>query len=261
MTIQHLWALDAPTISTDGGLFQLGTGGSDLAVPIPTFLIQHEGGLLVFDTGLATDAAGDPARAYGPLAEAFDMSFPPEARIDTQLESLGFSTSDVTDVVLSHMHFDHTGGLELFPTARGFIGEGELAYSRSPRRLDAAMYREEDIAAAGQIDWLEIPQGVDHDIFGDGSVVVLSMPGHTHGTLSLKLSPPDHRTIILTSDAAHLQSNIDETTGMPLDVDTRNKERSLRRLRLLASQPNTTVWANHDPDHWKQFRREGRQIV
>ncbi|GAA1024999.1 hypothetical protein GCM10009565_33930 [Amycolatopsis albidoflavus] len=84
-TVKHLWALDAPTIATDCGLFQLGTGGAPLAVPIPTFLIEHDLGLLMFDSGLDSDAAGDPARAYGPLAEAFDIRFPEDHRLDTQL--------------------------------------------------------------------------------------------------------------------------------------------------------------------------------
>ncbi|WP_063274849.1 N-acyl homoserine lactonase family protein [Amycolatopsis keratiniphila] len=260
-TIKHLWALDAPTIATDCGLFQLGTGGTQLAVPIPTFLIEHDLGLLMFDSGLDSNAAGDPARAYGPLAEAFDIRFPEDHRLDTQLESIGFTTKDVRQIVISHLHFDHTGGLDLFAGAQGFIGADELRYARTPRALDAAMFREHDLDAASRIDWLEVPRGYDHDVFGDGSVTILSLPGHTLGTLGLQVRLPDGKQIVLSSDAAHLRSNIDKTTGMPLDVSNPDKENGLRKLKLLASRPDTTVWVNHDPDDWKLNRPNGRQIA
>ncbi|OXM50415.1 hypothetical protein [Amycolatopsis alba] len=58
---------------------------------------------------------------------------------------------------------------------------------------------------------------------------------------------PDGKQIVLSSDAAHLRSNIDQTTGMPLDVSNPDEENGLRKLKLLASRPDTTVWVNHDP--------------
>ncbi|WP_340682626.1 hypothetical protein LCL61_28695 [Amycolatopsis coloradensis] len=71
---------------------------------------------------------------------------------------------------------------------------------------------------------------------------------------------PDGKQIVLSSDAAHLRSNIDQTTGMPLDVSNPDKETSLRKLKI-ASRPDTTIWVNHDPDDWKLNRPNGRQIA
>lgn len=260
-TIKHLWALDAPTMSVDCSVIMLGTGGTQIPIPIPVFLIEHEHGLVMFDTSLATQAATDPEGAYGPLAQAFAVDFPAGYTIEAQLGELGFTTSDVTGVILSHMHFDHTGGLELFAGVQGFIGEGELRYARTPRTLDDAFFREADVAAAAQINWNEIPVGYDHDLFGDGSVVILSLPGHTPGALGLKLRLPDGRTIILTGDAAHLRDSVKNTIGMPFDVDSVSKHSSLLKVKLLANQPNTTVWISHDPEDWADNRPNGRQIV
>lgn len=260
-TIRRVWALDAPSLTVDCGILLLGTGGIDDTIPSPAFLIEHDEGLLLFDTSLASDGAGDPAAAYGEMASAFRIEFPEAYRLDRQIESLGYKTTDVKRIVLSHMHFDHTGGLDLFPHAQGFIGAGELRYARTPSNLDAAFFREADITAAAKIDWSEVPAGYDHDLFGDGSVVLLSLHGHTPGTIGLKLRLPDDSTLILTSDAAHKKASIAQTTGMPFDVDRLNKVSSLQKIKLLTTQPGTTVWISHDAEDWAQLRASGREIT
>ncbi|WP_409180742.1 N-acyl homoserine lactonase family protein [Amycolatopsis sp. VS8301801F10] len=260
-TVRRVWALDAPELTVDCSILMLGTGGQEDTIPSPSFLVEHAEGLLLFDTSLATSGAGDPAAAYGPLADAFKISIPEHCRLDRQLESIGCKTSDVRRIVLSHMHFDHTGGLDLFPHAEGFIGAGELRYARTPSSLDAGFFREEDIAAAGKIAWNEVPAGYDHDMFGDGSVVLLSLHGHTPGTLGLKVRLPDESTLVLTSDAAHKRANVEATTGMPFDVDRLNKNASLQKVKLLRTQPGTTVWISHDPRDWADFRPDNGEIT
>ncbi|RSM59239.1 hypothetical protein DMH03_25640 [Amycolatopsis sp. WAC 01376] len=89
----------------------------------------------------------------------------------------------------SHLHFDYTGGLDLFPGAQGFIGADELRYARTPRTSTPPCSGNKTC----RIDWLEVPRGYDHDIFGGGSVTFLSLPGHTLGTLGLQIRLPDGR--------------------------------------------------------------------
>ncbi|MGW4561219.1 N-acyl homoserine lactonase family protein [Streptomyces sp. NPDC004561] len=259
-TIRRVWALDAPTITADKSILLVGSGGENVTVPAPSFLIEHDEGLLLFDSGLASEAAGDPAGAYGPLAAMFEMHFPEACRLDRQLEALGFSAADVKRVVLSHAHFDHTGGLQHFPHAEGFIGAGELRYARNADSHTAAFFRNQDLEAAARIQWNELPAGYDHDMFGDGSVTLLSLPGHTPGALGLQLRLED-RTLILTGDAAHVRENIDDTVGMPFDADIVNKLDSLRKLKLLKTRPDTTVWVNHDPRDWEKLRSAGKEIT
>ncbi|MEI2774911.1 MAG: N-acyl homoserine lactonase family protein [Tetrasphaera sp.] len=259
-TIRHLWALEAPAITVHRSVIQLLADG-DITIPSATFVIEHpRHGLLAFDTGLAIDAAGDPHHAYGQMADVFPIDFPESRRLDRQLADLGFTTGDVKRVVLSHGHWDHTGGLAHFPDAEGFVGAGELDYVHRPGRQDAAMFRTSDLDGGPQT-WHAVPAGVDHDVFGDGSVVVLSLPGHTVGTLGLQLRFPDGRTFVLTGDAAHLQEALALDAGMPFDVDPRIKRTSYQRLRLLASQPDTTVWVNHDPRDWATHRENGALVI
>lgn len=259
-TIKHLWALDAATVTTDNGIMGFLKGGEPVTMPLPAFLVEHpEHGLLIFDTGIG--GAGDPSSVYGPAAEHYGMVFPAEFALDRQLADLGFTTADVTRVVLSHTHFDHTGGLHHFAGATGYIGSGELRYARTPDNHVAMHFMPSDLAAAEKIAWLDIPTGAEHDVYGDGSVVILSLPGHTPGSLALKLRMPDGTTTVLTGDVAHDQDNVTMCAGMPADSDTAAAIEALKSLKLLRSQPGTTVWVNHDPDDWARYRPNGRQVV
>ncbi|GAB93694.1 N-acyl homoserine lactonase family protein [Gordonia rhizosphera] len=259
-TISRLWALDAPTVTMDNSIMMFGKGGTEITMPLPSFLVEHpDHGLLIFDTGI--DGAGDPASAYGPAAELYKIDFPAEYALDVQLESLGFSTADVRRVVMSHLHFDHTGGLRHFAGATGYVGSGELRYAKSPDHHVAPFFMPPDLAAAEQIDWLEVPAGYDHDVFGDGSVVILSLPGHTPGSLALQLRLPDGSTLILSGDVAHEHDNVSCCAGMQADSDTAAAIESLKRLKLMRSRPNTRVWVNHDIADWEKLRPNGRQVV
>lgn len=237
-----------------------GKGGTEITMPLPSFLIEHPvHGLLIFDTGIG--GAGDPASVYGPAAQVYKMNFPAEYALDRQLESLGFTTSDVKRVVISHLHFDHTGGLHHFPGATGYIGSGEMRYAKTPDHHVAVHFMPQDLEAAAQIDWLELPVGYDHDVFGDGSVVILTLPGHTPGSLALQLRLPDASTLILSGDVAHDHDNVSCCAGMQADSDTAAAVESLKRLKLLRSRPDTTVWVNHDIADWERMRANGRQVI
>ncbi|MBH0118416.1 N-acyl homoserine lactonase family protein [Rhodococcus sp. CX] len=175
----RMWALEGGTLTFDGALLVLGGTGRHV-IPVPTFLIQHRRGLVLFDTGLSPEAAGDVKSFYGPMAERVEMAFSDHQRVDRNLASLGFSTDDVTHVVLSHCHYDHTGGLHLFKEAKIFVGEGEMAEALAPNSpFYRGSYRLRDFDQTGDFDWNPLTE--DHDIFADGSVRVLRTPGHTRG--------------------------------------------------------------------------------
>jgi N-acyl homoserine lactone hydrolase len=128
-TATRLWALDAPTFTVDSAQMIRGSTGQT-EVPAPVYLVEHPKGLVVFDTSLTPLAYEDPYAAYGELATRLQMNTKPSQRPDRQLAELGYSVGDVSRVVISHLHFDHAGGVSLFPDAKVFVGSGEfeLAY-------------------------------------------------------------------------------------------------------------------------------------
>jgi glyoxylase-like metal-dependent hydrolase (beta-lactamase superfamily II) len=246
-----MWALDCPTLTVDGATLMYGLTGM-VTIPMPAFLIEHPKGLVLFDTGIAPEALDDPAAVYGKeLADALGMESKPEQRIDRQLKALGYETADVTHIVCSHLHFDHSGGHRLFPHAKFYVGQGELAFAHFPDPIGAFCYIPDQLAAMRKFNWHEVP-GTDVDLFGDGSLVVLFMPGHTPGELSLKVRLAS-RTFLLTGDAVHLRAALENEYHFPIDADTKSALRTIRRIKRLRESENATVWITHDPDDWAQL--------
>lgn len=250
-TAKRLWALDSPTFTVDANTLMYGLTGR-LTIPLPAYLIEHPKGLVLFDTGLVPDALEDPHAVYGDLADAITLTATADQRLDRQIRALGYELSDVTHVIASHSHFDHAGGLYLFPQAKFYAGQGELQHAYWPARIGAGFFRREDLDATRSFDWYEIP-GIDHDLFGDGSLVVLFTPGHTPGELSLLVRLPG-RNFILTGDTVHLRAALDQEIHFPVDADTAAAVRSLQRLKLLRDSADATVWITHDPDDWAELR-------
>lgn len=249
----RLWLLDSPTFTYDEGLLLAGASG-DVTAPIGAYLIDHPKGLVLFDTHLDPQAVEDPEGAYGPFATAFGLDFPPEKAIDKQVCSTGFSESDVDFLVLSHIHFDHTGGARLFPNAQIILGAEELPFSAWPTGNNQGIFRDADLAPLrdGERSLLEVPVGVDFDMFGDGSVIVLSTPGHTPGHLSVMVRL-EHGTFILTADATHTRDAFEREVICPSDVDTVAAVRSMKRLKLLRQSHDALVVIAHDPQDHAEF--------
>lgn len=249
---RRMWALDCPTLTVDASTLMYGLSGM-LTIPMPSFLIEHRKGLVLFDTGIAPEAIEDPAAVYGAeLAGALGLGGTSEQRIDRQVEALGYKLTDVTHVVASHMHFDHSGGHHLFPHARFYVGQGELAFAHFPEPIGAFCYMPDQLARTRNFDWREVP-GVDVDLFGDGSLVILFTPGHTPGELSLKVRLAS-RTFLLTGDAVHLRAALEKEYHFPIDADTREATRTLRRLKRLRDSEEATVWISHDPEDWAAYK-------
>lgn len=233
----------------DAGALVAGATGA-VTFPVPSFLIEHPRGLVLFDTGIATAAADDPRAVFGDMAEATDLTFTSEQRVDRQIEALGYRTADVTDVLVSHSHFDHTGGLHLFPEAAFHIGRGDLEYARAPRPEAAHYFRPDDLDPTRDFRWNEVSG--DFDLFGDGTVVLVHMPGHTPGNASLLLRLPN-RNVLLTGDTVHLRSALTDELPMPSDHDVDRAVRSVARLKKLARDLDAMTWIAHDPEDWAEF--------
>lgn len=253
-TATRLWSLEAPTITVDWSQMVIG-GSGPVTIPVPSFLIEHPKGLVLFDTGFNPDAAGAPEEIYGGLATAFDMQFARDVSIEETLKKRGFSRADIKWVVVSHLHFDHAGGALQFPNATLVLGPGEFANAHDPQPSGAAFYTGVDLGLAKQQKWLHIPYGT-FDMFGDGSLVVHHTPGHTPGQLSLVVKLP-HRNFILTGDTAHGRRGLLEDIPNQYDYNTAEAIQSLQRLKVLAAELEASVWVSHDPEDWADFHNGG----
>ncbi|WP_141396612.1 N-acyl homoserine lactonase family protein [Microbacterium gorillae] len=242
-TVEDIWTLDVGRLTFDAGLVMLGGSGQVLS-PITATLIRHERGLVLFDTGLDPAAAGRAVEEFGELASMFEMLYTPEQRVDAQIQLMGFDPAEVTHVLISHSHFDHSGGMRLFPNAKFYIGAPDLQYVFWPDPFPTAFCRWEDFQAVKSHEWH--PVRGDLDLFGDGSIVFLELPGHTPGNHGLMVRLADE-TILITGDTIHLAAALENRFPMGGDHNTSDTVRSIDRLRQLRDSHDAAVWVTHDP--------------
>lgn len=255
-TATKMWVLDGSMFTLDSSLLVVGSTGT-VEIPVPAFLVQHPRGLVLFDTGIAPEAMRDPSGTYGELADLLNLNYTEDQLLEQQIKQAGFKTSDVTHVVISHSHFDHTGAAKLFPQAKFFIGAPDLAYAYWPMPAASAFFRTEDIDPCRGFDWN--PLTGDHDLFGDGSIRILSLPGHTPGNTSSLVRLPS-RSIMLAGDTVHLREALYNDLPMPSDWNTLESVHSIRRLKQVASAHDATIWIHHDPDDWREYRAGGTEL-
>jgi N-acyl homoserine lactone hydrolase len=246
-----LIALPGATVSMKES--DLMDGGRETVVydmPVPCYLIEHPKGLVLFDTGCSPRVAVDPVGYWGKVADFLKVRLPPDNVLDRQIKLLGYKLEDVTHVVVSHLHLDHSGGLGLFPKAQFLVMKGELPYAYWPDRHARAAFILNDLLPTRRFDWREF--GGDTDIFGDGSLQMLKTPGHTPGEASLFVRLP-HRPILLTGDTVHIRAQLDTLAPMSVDWDKSIAVESIKRLRRIRDLGETRIWVSHDPEDWAEM--------
>lgn len=249
-TVRRLWALDAPILTLPAGLLLLGAEGA-LDCPFPSFLIEHAQGMVLVDTGMRPEAADDPVGTYGDVgANLLPNGFARDLCVDRQLEKLGYQPGDIGTVVMSHLHLDHTGMMPLFKHAQFIGGAGEMRFAWWPDPNQQTGYFLTDDFAFLREDpsqWIEVGPH-DYDLFGDGSVVLYHLPGHTPGSLGVLIRTPE-QNLLLATDVVHLRGGL---TGMPFPHDWSAEQtvRSVARLKAIAKANNAQIWIGHDPEDW-----------
>ena len=233
----------------------------DITIPVSMWVIDHPKGLVVFDTGnnVAISDGVDNCKKYWAAGNC-DFLKPSQKRsdvIDAQLKTLGYDATKVKVVVSSHSHLDHIGNIEMFPNAIHVLQKKELYQAWFPEkfqgRTSPGSFVMADIDNAREFNYLEL-EG-DYDLFGDGSVMVLSTPGHTLGHQSLKVKLGSGKTIIMSQDAIWMQENLD---GYPagLNYSVLDYTKSVNRLKMMRDLEGTELFFAHDQD---QFGKMGNK--
>jgi glyoxylase-like metal-dependent hydrolase (beta-lactamase superfamily II) len=196
------------------------------------YLLKHAQGWLLWDTGVpdAIAAMPDGQKPADPKATHW---YRPKTLL-SQLEALGVKPSDITFVAVSHTHGDHIGNVELFPQAMLLVQKAEYDW---PGANNAPRFN-----PAHPVTKLD----GDKDVFGDGSVTILSTPGHTPGHQSLLVKLPKTGALVLSGDAVHFQANWDNRVVPSLNVDPEQTKASMERIAGILAQEQATLWINHD---------------
>ena len=231
-------------LSSPLGLFLQGEHGR-LRAPVPAYLIEHPRGRVLFDTGLHPDVRHDAHGRLGPVADVFVPEFGVGDDVAARVEALGTDPARVDVVVLSHLHFDHAGGLAAIPNARVVVQRREWEAGQDADLAATLNFTRRDFDCGHEVALVD----GEHDLFGDGRVVCVPTHGHTPGHQSLQLRLDSGATVVLTADACYLRRTLDADHLPPLVFDADTMRASLARLRALRDGGARLVYG-HDPDDW-----------
>jgi glyoxylase-like metal-dependent hydrolase (beta-lactamase superfamily II) len=206
-----------------------------LRFPIPAYLIETDSERILVDTGLNPVAVADPQAHYQrPEVGGFKLEL--ERSIAEQVD-----LRTVSRVVLTHLHFDHAGGLELLPASTPIVvqrREWEAGHDDASVRRN--FFYPRDYALDGRS--VVLVDG-DHDLLGDGSVELLLTPGHTPGHQSVRVG----ETLILGVDVGHFAATLDDLRFPAFADDFDAQAASAVRLRG-RRDAGVRVLPGHDPD-------------
>lgn len=222
----------------------MGLPDDRVTVPVPFYAIERQGRVTLFDAGLpAAMLDRDESYLQALRREGMDVTMDPDATVTRCLERLDIDAAKVERVVLSHLHFDHAGGLSELPNATLVVQrrEWEAGFERESSARYALRKRYFDLGHP-----VELIDG-EHDLFGDGSVTCLPSHGHTPGHQSLRVrsAQGDH---ILVADACYHRTAA-ETRVFPDFSDHAAMNRSLDALLAAREEGTVMVWG-HDPSQW-----------
>lgn len=249
--VKRMFVLDSGTFVYSYGLMVF---GKDLdkrqRIFTPFYAFDTEEGWVLFDTGWPLEAA--------PILEA--MGWEPQITVENtavaQIEKIGISVSDVSRIILSHLHVDHAGGLLSFPNAQVYVQKDEYAYAICPNSFQALAYAEQTFHSP-HVKWS----------FLEGDAVILPgmtgilANGHTPGLQALVVELPVSGFHILCADSAYLQENIE--TSLP-GGNAWNPVLGLyavKRLKALQSILGADCFPGHDHEFFSRKVRVGQEIL
>ncbi|MDD5168576.1 MAG: MBL fold metallo-hydrolase [Syntrophales bacterium] len=250
------------------GLFVQGAGVRSIRFPIISVLIERDRDLVLFDTGIGTriDEEMRPLIYRGNLffhrcvmRTQFD---PQRDALVHQMLRLGFQPSDVKHVILSHLHWDHAGGMRDFPDAHYIINRKEWDFATrltGMRLFKNAFIKEQFCGQALDIELVETDPAKplltfpgSCDLFGDGSMLLVDLPGHSPGLMGLYLKMPSGRRFLFSADCFYFPEGMEQRipkSGLMRALVSEGPEAAVSIEKIYAlkkSEPGIEIVGSHD---------------
>lgn len=232
-----LWRLDCGNLGeVDGSIFSHDDAyeGTTIALTNSCYLIRHRGQHILWDAGLPLMALQSGA-----------------ATLESQLATIGLTPEDITTVILSHHHMDHTGQLDVFSRAELVMG---LADWRQVQAASGGAFSNPYVNTTSFQSWLDSQHVVrtvsgELDLFGDGVLVINSAPGHTAGAVMLLLKLPKTGYVILSGDVAHFEEQYMDRNVARGSFNVDKAIETMDRVSHLVESLPARFIIGHDPTH------------
>lgn len=250
------------------------TSRSWIEVPINAYALEHRDGLVLFDTGIDPAIVSDPSYIDSALGrfllnKIFRLDITPEDALGARLEALGFAPSDVKKAIISHLHFDHVGGIAMIPQADLLVAEDEWKRLSEPHPERDWMFREHiELPGAKwrQIEFAPTDNplfsgfGGYSDVMGDGSMILLPTPGHTPGSMSMLVRTGVWPPLLFVGDLTY-QTDLLMKDQVPGTGDAKRLRSSFAKVRALRKKlPDLVLLPSHDPAAAEALRTATRAL-
>ncbi|MFT4571816.1 MAG: N-acyl homoserine lactone hydrolase [Hyphomicrobiaceae bacterium] len=247
MTV-HLYAFECGRLTIPRSFLLEGALGN-ITTPVPSYLIVHPRGRAVFDSGLNVAVQSDSQSYITPNGARFtQFHFEPGEEISARLAEVDVDPTAIDLIINSHLHYDHAGGNAQLPNADILVQRPEWDHAHAVPDREVA-YRKVDFSTGQAVRLVD----GEHDVFGDGSVVVFPTYGHTPGHQSLRVRT-ERGTFILCGDACYMRHALDagHLPGVMHDREaTLRSFETFRRLEAAGSR----IMFGHDPEFWESVPR------
>lgn len=237
----RLYVFNCGTIDVlDISVFQPGIGkGEHKTLTNSCYLVVHPKGTLMWDAGLPDALAQMPEGKT--VMDTFVVRT--SKTLAGQLKEIGYAPESVKNLGISHMHFDHAGNADLFPHATLLMQKEEYdaAFGPEPAKygFDPTTY------STMRSNPLKTLEG-DYDVFGDGTVVIKRMLGHTPGHQALYVKLPKTGNILLSGDLVHYTDNWVHKRAPSFNFDKEQSIKTMEETEQFLKTNHATLWIQHD---------------
>jgi len=220
----------------------------DASFITPCYLIVHPKGTLIWDVGQIPDAQIPDDGTEVVVQDLLKA----KRRLLPQLEALGYEARDITYLAMSHYHLDHTANANLFAGSTWIVQQAEYDAMFGAREFairDASSY--DKLKDAKKI----MLNNADHDVFGDGSVIIKTAPGHTPGHQMLFLRLRKFGPLLLEGDLYHLpeERTLDRVPTFEFDAAMTRATRV--NTEAFLKETGAQMWIQHDPPTNAKIRK------
>ena len=217
--------------------------------PVSSALIRHKQGNVLFDTGCHPSVVEHGEERWGSLMKVMTPVMGAQDTLLPNLACVGINPDDIDVVVNSHFHPDHCGCNEFFRKATIIAHTKEIEAAKAPG-AETAGYLRADWDHGQKTDAVD----GERDVFGDGKLVLIPLPGHTPGTLGASVNLDRDGSFLLVSDAVSLRANLDADT---VPRNTWNAEALLKSFAEIrrVEKSGATIVCGHDDAQWQGLRK------
>jgi len=217
--------------------------------PVSSALIRHRQGNVLFDSGCHPSVVEHGEERWGSLLKVMRPVMSAQDTLLPNLACVGINPDDIDVVVNSHFHPDHCGCNQFFRKATIMAHSNEIAAAKEPAAAMAGYSR-----ADWDHDQPTDPVAGERDVFGDGKLVLIPLPGHTPGTMGAQVNLDRDGSFLLVSDAVSLRGNLDADTAPRNTWDADALLKSYQEIRRI-EKAGATVICGHDDAQWQSLRK------